>query len=128
MDETYVRIGGRWRYLFQAVDKHGELIASVLSDRHDTGAAYRFLRKALRAVSDHPPLSIMTDKLATYPKAIRHLQNEVLLSKDVGHRASKYLSNIIEVDHGALKRMIRQARGVQRMKTESRTLKGFDVM
>ena len=56
VDETYVRVGGRWRYLFRAVDKHGRLIASMLSGRRDTGAAYRFLRKALRAVSDYPPI------------------------------------------------------------------------
>ena len=55
VDETYVRVGGRWRYLFRAVDKHGQLIDSMLSNRRDTGAAYRFLRKALRAMSDYPP-------------------------------------------------------------------------
>ena len=128
MDETYVRVGGKWRYLFRAVDKHGQLIASMLSDRRDTGAAYRFLRKALRAMSDYPPSSITTDKLASYPKAIRRLQNEGLLSKDVEHRTSKYLNNILEADHGALKRMIRPTRGFQRMKTASTTLKGFEVM
>jgi len=127
-DETYVRVGGRWRYLFRAVDKHGRLIASMLSDRRDTGAAYRFLRKALKVMSDYPPSSITTDKLASYPKAIRRLQNEGLLSKDVEHRASKYLNNIIEADHGALKRIIRPTRGFQRMKTASTTLKGFEAM
>jgi transposase-like protein len=128
VDETYVQVGGRWRYLFRAVDKHGRLIASMLSDRRDTGAAYRFLRKVLRAVSDYPPSSITTDKLASYPKAIRRLQNEGLLSKDVEHRTSKYLNNIIEADHGALKRMIQPTRGFQKMKTASTTLKGFEVM
>ena len=83
VDETYVRVGGRWRYLFRAVDKHGRLIASMLSGRRDTGAAYRFLRKALRVVSDYPPSSITTDKMASYPKAIRRLQDEGLLSQDV---------------------------------------------
>jgi transposase-like protein len=128
VDETYVRVGGRWRYLFRAVDKHGRLIDSMLSDRRDTGAAYRFLRKALKTMSDYPPSSITTDKLASYPKAIRRLQNEGLPSKDVEHRTSKYLNNIIEADHGALKRMIRPARGFQQMKTASATLKGFEVM
>ena len=128
VDETYVRVGGRWRYLFRAVDKHGRLIVSMLSGRRDTGAAYRFLRKALRVMSDHPPSSITTDKLASYPRAIRRLQNEGLLSEDVEHRTSKYLNNIIEADHGALKRMIRPTRGFQRMKTASPTLKGFEVM
>ena len=128
VDETYVRVGGQWRYLFRAVDKHGRLIASVLSSRCDTGAAYRFLRKALRVVSDYPPSSITTDKLASYPKAIRRLQSEGLLAKDVEHRTSKYLNNVIEADHGALKRVIHPTRGFQRMKTASATLRGFEVM
>jgi transposase-like protein len=76
VDETYVRVGGRWKYLFRAVDKQGRLIDSMLAGRRDTGAAYRFLRRALRAMSDHPPTSLTTDKLASYPKAIQRLQNK----------------------------------------------------
>ena len=128
VDETYVRVGGRWKYLFRAVDKFGQLIASMLAERRDTGAAYRFLRNALKTMSDYPPSSITSDKLASYPKAIRRLQSEGLLPKDVEHRTSKYLNNIIEADHGALKRVIRPARGFQRMKTASATIKGFEVM
>ena len=83
VEETYIRVGGRWRYLSRAVDKHGRLIASMLSDRRDAGVAYRFLRKALREMRYSPPSSITTDKLASYPKAIRRLQKEGLLSRDV---------------------------------------------
>lgn len=107
MDETYVRVGGKWKYLFRAVDKHGQLIDFMLSDRRNARAAYRFRRKALKTMSDYPPSSITTDKLASYPKAIRRLQHEGLLSKDGEHRTSKYLNNVIEADHRALKRMIR---------------------
>jgi transposase-like protein len=128
VDETYVRVGGKWKYLFRAVDKHGQLIAFMLSDRRTTNAAYRFLRKALKMMSDHPPWSITTDKLASYPKAIRRLQGEGLLSKNVEHRISKYLNNIIEADHGALKRVIRPTRGFQTMNTAAATLKGFEIM
>ncbi|PVE20592.1 IS6 family transposase [Microvirga sp. KLBC 81] len=128
MDETYVRVGGRWKYLFRAIDKHGQLIDFMLVDRRNTRAAYRFLRKALRTMSDCPPSSITTDKLASYPKAIRRLQKEGLLSKDVVHRTSKYLNNVIEADHGALKRVIRPTRGFQKMKTAYATIKGFEVM
>src|ERR671912_377506 len=128
VDETYVRVGGRWKYLFRAVDKHGRLIDFMLSDRQNTRAAYRFLRKAVKTMSDYPPESITTDKLASYPKAIRRLQNEGLLPKEVMHRTSKYLNNIIEADHGALKRVIRPTRGFQSMATASATIKGFEVM
>jgi IS6 family transposase len=128
VDETCVRVGGRWKYLFRAVDKHGQLIDFMLLDRRNTRAAYRFLRKAVTTMRACPPLSITTDKLASYPKAIRRLQNEGLLPNDLEHRTSKYLNNIIEADHGALKRVIRPTRGFQRMGTASATLKGFEVM
>lgn len=128
VDETYVRVGGRWKYLFRAVDKHGQLIDFMLADRRNTRAAYRFLRKALKTMSDSPPSSITTDKLASYPKATRRLQREGHLAHSVEHRTSKYLNNIIEADHGALKRVIRPTRGFQRMKTAYATIKGFEVM
>ncbi|MGF9763563.1 IS6 family transposase [Microvirga sp. 0TCS3.31] len=128
VDETYVRVGGNWKYLFRAVDKHGRLIASMLSDRRNTNAAYRFLRKAIKAMSTYPPSSITTDKLASYPRAILRLQNEGLLPNDVVHRTSKYLNNILEADHGALKRVIRPTRGFQTMKTAAATLTGFEIM
>jgi transposase, IS6 family len=128
VDEPYVRVSGRWKYLFRAVDKNGQLIDFLLSDRRNTKAAYRFLRKTLKTMSDYPPSSITTDKLASYPKAIRRLQNEGLLPKGVEHRRSKYLNNIIEADHGALKRVIRPTRGFQRMNTAYATIKGFEVM
>jgi transposase-like protein len=100
----------------------------MLSDRRNTRAAYRFLRKAVKTMSDCPPSSITTDKLVSYPKAIRRLQNEGLVPKDVEHRRSKYLNNIVEADPGALKRVIRPTRGFQTMKTAAATLKGFEVM
>jgi transposase-like protein len=128
VDETYVRVGGKWKYLFRAIDKHGQLIAFMLSDRRNTRAANRFLRKALKMMSDYPPCAITTDTLASYPKTIRRLQSEGLLSKDAEHRTSKYLNNIIEADHGALKPVILPTRGSQRMKTASATLGGFEVM
>jgi transposase-like protein len=79
-------------------------------------------------MSTYPPSFITTDKLASYPKAILRLQNEGLLSEDVVHRTSKYLNNILEADHGALKRVIRPTRGFQSMKTATATLTGFEVM
>jgi transposase-like protein len=79
-------------------------------------------------MSHYPPSSITTDKLASYPKAIRRLQGEELLSRDVERRTSKYLNNIIEVDHGAPKRVIRPTRGFHTMQTAAATLKGFEIM
>jgi len=115
-----VRVGGRWSHLFRAVDKHGQLIDFMRSDRWNTRAAYRFLRKAFKSMSDCPPASITTDKLASYPKAIERLKREGHMAHHVEHRTSKYLNNIIEADHSALKRVIRPTRGFQS--------KGFEVM
>jgi transposase-like protein len=113
VDETYVRAGGRCKDLFRAVDKHGQLIDFMLSDRRNTRAAYRFLLKALKTMGDCPPSSITADKLASYPRAICRQKQEGYLAHNVEHRTSKYLNNIIEADHGALKRVIRPTRGFQ---------------
>jgi transposase, IS6 family len=127
IEKAYVRIGGKWKDLFRAVDKHSQLIDFMMSDRRNTGAAYRFLRKALRTMSGDPPLSITTNKLASYQDDLAPAGGS-LLSKNVEQRTSKYLNNIIEADHGALKRVIRPTRGFQRMRTAFVTLKSFEVM
>ena len=128
VDETYVRVGGEWKYLFRAIDKQGRLIDFMLLDRRNTRAAYRFLGKVLHTMRHWPPQSITTDKLGSYPKAIRRLHREGKLSKDTRHRTSKYLNNIIEADHGGLKRVIRPMRGFQTMRTAYATIRGFEIM
>ncbi|SCZ00645.1 DDE domain-containing protein [Microvirga guangxiensis] len=128
VDETYVRVGGTWKYLFRAVDKHARLISFVLSDRQNSNASHRFLRKAINAMSGYPPSSITADKLASYPKAILRPQNEGHLGHHVKHRTSKYLNDITDADHVALKRVIRPTHGFQTMKPAAATLKGFEIM
>ncbi|MPR13539.1 DDE-type integrase/transposase/recombinase [Microvirga tunisiensis] len=64
----------------------------------------------------------------TFARRATRLQNEGLLPNDVVHRTSKYLNNILEADHGALKRLIRPTRGFQSMKTAAATLTGFEIM
>ena len=75
-----------------------------------------------------PPVSVTTDKLGSYPKALRRLKRKGELKDTVRHRTSKYLNNRIEADHGALKRLIRPTRGFQSMKTAYATIKGFEIM
>jgi transposase-like protein len=100
----------------------------MLLDRRNTHAAYRFLGMALKTMRNWPPHSITTDKLGSYPKAIRRLQREGKLSHNTQHRTSKYLNNIIEADHGGLKRVISPTRGFQTMKSAYATIKGFEIM
>jgi len=128
VDETYVKVAGGWKYLFRAVDKHGRRIDFLLADRRDTRAAHRFPGKALTTMRHWLPSSITTDQPGSYPKAIRRLQREGKLSDDAKHRTCKYLNNIIEADHGALKQVIRPTRGFQTMRTAAATIKGFEVM
>jgi len=128
VDETYVKVGGRWKYLFRAVDKHGRLIDFMLLERRNTRAAHRFLSKAVTTMRNWPPTSITPDKLPSYAEAITRLKRDGQVSNETRHRTSKYLNNIIEADHGALKQVIKPTRGFQTMKTAISTIKGFEIM
>ena len=121
-------VGGAWKYLFRAVDRTGRLIDFMLSDRRNTQAAHRFPAKTLKTMRNWPPVSITTDKLGSYQKAISRLQRAGRLSENVTHRMSKYLNNIVEADHGALVQPIRPTLGFQVMKTAYATIKGFEIM
>ena len=90
--------------------------------------SYQFLGKTLKTMLNWHPCSITTDKLGSCPKAIHRLQREGKLSPEMKHRTSNYLNNIIEADHGGLKRVIRRKRGFQRMKTAYATIKGLEIM
>lgn len=68
-----------------------------------------------------PPSSITTDQLGSYPKAITRLQREGKLAFATKHRTYKYLNNIIESNHGALKRVLQSMRGFQTTKTDAAT-------
>ena len=70
VDETYVRVKGRWKYLYRAIDKDGNTLDFLLSDRRDAKAAKRFLAKALRRSRDWKPQVINTDKNPAYSEAI----------------------------------------------------------
>ena len=92
VDETYVRIRGEWRYLYRAIDKHGEAVDFLLTARRDLEAAKRFFRKILK---DGPLLSpdrIGTDKAGTYPGAIATARNEGRLARDTVHHVTKHSS------------------------------------
>ncbi len=94
----------------------------------NTRAAHRLLAEALTIMRNWPPSSITTDKLRSYPEATGRLQRDHQLSRVTRHRTSKYLNNIIEADHGALKQVIKPTRGFQSMKTTTATIKGFEIM
>jgi transposase-like protein len=129
VDETYIKVKGKWVYLYRALDKRGHTIDFYLSQTRNTTAAKRFLGKALKSIPrcDHPQ-SINTDKNPTYGKAITALKTEGKCNPDLEHRQVKYLNNRIESDHGKLKRLIKPTLGFKSMKTAYATIKGFEVM
>ena len=120
---------GKWVYLYRAVDKHGETIEFYLSPTRNAKAAKRLLGKALTGLKDwEKPQSINTDKAPTYGIAIAELKAEGKCPVETGHREVKYLNNVVEADHGKLKRLIKPTLGFKSMKTAYATLKGFELM
>ena len=91
VDETYVRVKGRWVYLYRAVDSSGATLDFLLSEQRDAAAAKRFLERVLRGGNHQSPRVINTDKHAGYPPAIQVLKEEGVLPAGCGHRAVKYL-------------------------------------
>ena len=111
-DETYIKVRGKWAYLYRAVDKLGNTIDFYLSATRNTKAAKRFLGKALRGLKEwEQPEVLNTDKAPAYAAAIAELKAEGKCPKDTRHRQVKYLNNVVEADHGKLKLLIRPVRG-----------------
>ncbi len=105
VDETYLKVRGCWCYLYRAIDRDGNLIDALLSERRDMQAAKAFFRSA-RAVMGYKPERVTTDGHGSYPRAIRSV-----LGKTVQHRTSAYLNNRLEQDHRGIKGRIRCMRG-----------------
>ena len=92
VDETYLKVGGRWCYLYGAVDRSGALVDVMFGERRDMVAAEAFFRSD-KAVTGVTPDRVTTDGHDSYPRAIR-----TGLGKGVRHRTSRYLNNGLEQD------------------------------
>ncbi len=128
VDETYIRIRGEWRYLYRAIDKHGEAVDFLLTAKRDLEAAKRFFRKMLK---DGPLLSpdrIGTDGAGTYPGAIAAARKEGRLARDPVHYVTKHLQQGIESDHFRLKKNMPRVGGFQSFNTARRSIRGFEAM
>ncbi len=97
VDETYIKVRGKWTYLYRAVDKFGNTIDFYLSPTRNTKAAKRFLGKALRGLKDwEKPHTINTDKAPTYGAAISELKTEGKCPEETEHRQVKYLTDVFD--------------------------------
>jgi transposase-like protein len=128
VDETYVRVKGRWMYLYRAVDSRGQTIDFLLSAKRDAEAAKRFFRKALKQPHTVNPRTITVDKNPAYPCAAAEMKADGELWRFSRLRQCKYLNNIVEQDHRRLKRLVRPGLGFGSFHTARRTLAGYETI
>ena len=124
MDETYVRIKGAWKYLYRAVDKAGATVDFLLTAKRDRKAALRFLRKAIG--QNGMPKKITIDKSGANTAAIESYNKDQ--EADIEIRQVKYLNNIVEQDHRAVKRLVRPILGFKSFRSAHVTLTGIELM
>jgi transposase-like protein len=109
VDETYVKVAGRWVYLYRAIDQCGQVIDVLLSEKRDLAATRRFFTRALEHGTS--PREVSTDCAPTYPRAVEELMPAAC------HIVERYANNPIESDHGRLKARLRPMRGLKRMRS-----------
>ncbi len=105
VDETYVKVGGVWRYVYRAVDQHGQVIDVLVSARRDGAAARGFFQRAL-ATLKVTPTEVVTDAAPVYPRVLDELVPAAW------HHVEQYANNRIEADHSRLKHRLRPMRGL----------------
>ena len=105
VDETYVKVAGRWRYVYRAIDQFGQVIDVFVAPRRDANAARRFFERAIRTTMR--PVEVVTDRAPTYPVVLEELVPAAW------HRTDRYANNRVEADHGRLKARLRPMRGLK---------------
>jgi IS6 family transposase len=126
--ETYVRVKGRWFYLYRAVDSRRQAIDFLFSAKRDAEAAKRFFRKALGQPHTVNPRRITVDKNPACPNAATDMKADGELWRRSRLRQVKYLTNIVEQDHRRIKRLIHSGLGFGRSWTAQRRLAGSEAM
>ena len=128
VDETYIRVKGKWRYLYRAVDSSGATLDFLLSARQDAAAAKRFLAKALGRQNHPVPRVINTDSHSAYPPAIVRLKAEGALDENCRQRPVPYLNNVLEQDHRAIKRRVNASQHFRSFWAAWRTIAGYEAI
>ena len=109
VDETYVKIAGRWVYLYRAIDQYGQVIDVLVSEKRDLAATRRFFTRALK--HGPRPAEVSTDRAPTYPRVLDELVPSAC------HVVEQYANNPVEADHGRLKSRLRPMRGLKRLRS-----------
>ena len=115
---------GRWCYLYRAIDSRGATIDFVLSALRDAAAARRLFRKALTDPSHPQPRVMNTDQARLYGAAIPAVKTEGTLRRHCRHRPVRYVNNILEQDHRAIKRRVKAKQGFREFHAARRTIEG----
>lgn len=133
VDETYIKVRGRWMYLYRAIDSNGDTVEFWFSERRNLTAAKRFLRQALKRHGR--PERIVIDGSQTNQKAILCCDTASRLQdrsrrklKPIRIRRSAYLNNCIEQDHRAVKRRVRPMLGFNSMASARAILGGIEMI
>jgi len=126
MDETYIKVGGKDRYLYRAVDKFGNTVDFLLTKRRMKGSAQKFLNKAVG--NNGKPRVISIDKSGSNFTAIRAVNRRNFWKKNVKIRQCKYLNNVVEQDHRTIKRRIYITTGFKEFESAQRTLAGIEII
>jgi len=106
VDETYIKVGGAWRYVYRAIDQFGQVVDVFVSPRRDATAARRFFERAIGSTSVHP-VEVVTDRAPAYLGVLEELLPVVW------HRTDQYANNRVEADYGRLKARFRPMRGLK---------------
>jgi putative transposase len=122
VDETYVKVKGRWVYLYRAIDRDGSLVDAMLSKTRDMAAARKFFRSAQK-VTGITPDRVTTDKHPSYPRAIAET-----LGKRVLHRVSDYLQHFTEQSHRPIKQRYYPMLGFGEFSSASIICRGFEEL
>src|ERR1700746_2431134 len=129
-DETYIKVGGQWMYLYRAVDKLGRTVESHLSRTRNMAAAKAFFRKALKRHGQ--PRTITLDGFQPSHAALRWMgmRNEFNYRWDhpVKIRCCQYLNNIVEQDHRRVKFRVQAMLGFKTFYNARRVLSGIELM
>ncbi|WP_084731661.1 IS6 family transposase [Seinonella peptonophila] len=126
VDETYIKVKGKWKYLYRAVDSEGNTIifyfVPTLVEKQRSASFAKLYAPLIRRFHE----SIMVNNNAAYSPAIAKLQAEKALPNTIRIRQIKYLNNIVEQDHRFIKKLIRPMLKFQFFQTATRTLKGIE--
>ena len=128
VDETYIRVKGRWCYLYRAIDSAGATINFLLSVLRDADAAKRLFRSGLKDPSHPQPRVINTDLAAIYNSAIPAIKEEGTPRHQCRRRPVQYLNNILEQDHRAIKRRVNAKQGFREFQAARRTIQGYEAI